>query len=282
MDEEQSRRSRLQEEFVRARGYWSELWNDTLRLDPDFFESYLEFSSVPWRHGVLEPKVRELIYVAIDASTTHLYDPGTRVHMRNALKLGATQQELMEVLELTSVLGIHSATSGVPILVEEMKAARREHELPAVGLGAREQALKDEFTRNRGYWSEVWDDVLRLSPEFFAAYMKFSSVPWQHGTLAPKIKEFIYIAIDVATTHLYEPGTRIHIRNALKYGATAKEIMEIFELVSVLGIHTMTSGVPILVDEARAAGRDEAAPARPAPVHHNAPIPARQGEEHRT
>jgi alkylhydroperoxidase/carboxymuconolactone decarboxylase family protein YurZ len=259
MTREQDRRDQLKQAFTEARGYWSELWDDTLRLDPDFFESYLEFSSVPWRKGVIEPKVKELIYVAIDVSTTHLYDPGTRVHMRNALKYGATQDELMEVMELCSVLGIHSCTSGVPILIEELTAAGRADELPSIEHGPRELQLKEEFTKARGYWAPVWDDVLRLSPEFFEAYMKFSSVPWKRGSLEPKVKEFIYIAIDVATTHLYDPGTRIHIRNALKYGATAKEIMEIFELVSVLGIHSITSGVPILVDEMRSAPRRAAA-----------------------
>lgn len=246
---EQDRRARLKGEFTASRGYWSEIWDETLRLDPDFFESYLNFSSVPWRKGVLPPKVRELIYVAIDVSTTHLYNPGTRIHMRNALEHGATRDELMEVMELTAVLGIHSATSGVPILIEELEAAGRGHEIPALPLGEREQRLKEQFTATRGYWSDVWTDVLRLSPDFFEAYMEFSSVPWTRGTLDPKIKEFIYIAIDVSTTHLYDPGTRIHIRNALKYGATAKEIMEVFELVSVLGIHAVTEGVPILVEE---------------------------------
>lgn len=246
---EQDRHARLKEEFTTARGYWSDIWDDTLRLDPDFFESYLNFSSVPWRKGVLPPKVRELIYVAIDVSTTHLYNPGTRIHMRNALKYGATRDELMEVMELTAVLGIHSVTSGVPILIEELEAAGRGHEIVALPLGKREQRLKEQFIANRGYWSEIWNDVLRLSPDFFEAYMEFSSVPWKRGTLEPKIKELIYIAIDVSTTHLYDPGTRIHIRNALKYGATAKEIMEVFELVSVLGIHAITEGVPILVEE---------------------------------
>ena len=46
--------------------------------------------------------------------------------------------------------------------------------------------------------------------------------------------------IDAATTHLYEPGLRQHIRNALRYGATKEEIMEVLELVSVLGIHACT------------------------------------------
>lgn len=249
MDNAQDRRSRLKEEFTRARGYWSDIWDDTLRLDPDFFESYMAFSSIPWRNGVLEPKVRELIYVAIDVSTTHLYSPGTRIHMRNALRYGATEAELMEVMELTSVLGIHTATSSVPILIEELKAAGRHDEVPTTELSPRLQQIKAQFTEQRGYWSDVWDNILQMSPDFFEAYMNFSSVPWKNGTLDPKIKEFIYIAIDSSTTHLYDSGTRIHIRNALKYGATAKEIMEIFELVSVLGIHSITSGVPILVEE---------------------------------
>ena len=39
----------------------------------------------------------------------------------------------------------------------------------------------------------------------------------------------IYIAIDASTTHMYEPGLKVHIRNALKYGATKAEIMEVYQ-----------------------------------------------------
>ena len=69
------------------------------------------------------------------------------------------------------------------------------------------------------------------------------------------MKEFIYIAIDAATTHLYEPGLRIHIQNALKYGATVQEIMEVYQLISVLGMHTFTMGIPVLLDELEKAGQ---------------------------
>jgi len=256
MSELSPRQRALKEEFTRARGYWSPTWDQVLALDPDFFEAYLNFSSVPWRNGVLPPKVREFIYIAIDASTTHLHAAGTRTHMRNALRHGATRQEIMEVLQLTSVLGIHSVTHGVPVLVEEMEAAGRGEELPKPGAGGeREARLKAEFTAARGYWSELWDNVLALSPDFFEAYMHFSSIPWRHGMLEPKAKEFIYIAIDAATTHLYAPGTRVHIRNAIGYGATRQEIMEVLELVSVLGIHSTTHGVPILLEELQAAGK---------------------------
>ena len=71
--------------------------------------------------------------------------------------------------------------------------------------------------------------------------------------MPPKIKELIYIAIDSSTTHLYEPGLGQHIKNALKYGATKEEIMEVFELTSVLGIHTITMGVPVLMKELKLA-----------------------------
>jgi len=122
-------------------------------------------------------------------------------------------------------------------------------------LSERQKQLKEQFITERGYWSErLWDVVLRLDPDFFEAYLNFSSVPWKKGVLPPKIKELIYTAIDASTTHLYEPGLRQHISNALKYGATKEEIMEVFELVSVLGIHTCTMGVPILVEELKKIG----------------------------
>ena len=50
-------------------------------------------------------------YIAIDASTTHLYLPGLKPH-GTVLSLGATRDEIMVVLELTSVLGIHTCTLG--------------------------------------------------------------------------------------------------------------------------------------------------------------------------
>jgi alkylhydroperoxidase/carboxymuconolactone decarboxylase family protein YurZ len=119
----------------------------------------------------------------------------------------------------------------------------------------RRAQLKREFEERRGYWSPFWDGLLMLDADFFEAYLNFSSVPWKKGPLEPKVKEFIYIAIDASTTHLYEPGLRIHLQNALKYGATPEEIMEVYELVSVLGMHTCTMGVPVLVDELEAAGK---------------------------
>ncbi|WP_454752691.1 carboxymuconolactone decarboxylase family protein [Cupriavidus necator] len=55
---------------------------------------------------------------ALGAAATHLYKPGIKTHMRNAIRHGATQHEIMEVLEIASVIGIHGALIGVPMLEE--------------------------------------------------------------------------------------------------------------------------------------------------------------------
>ena len=242
------RRKQLRDRYIEERGFWTPLWEGVLELDPDFFEAYIGFSSVPWRSGPLEPKVKEFVYIAIDAAATHLFVPGIRQHIRNALEHGATREEIMEVLELTSTLGIHACNIGVPILVEELEAAGQPLERE---LSERQRALQADFTAKRGYWHQFWDDVLALDPDFFEAYTQFSSVPWTCGVLEPKVKELIYTAFDVAATHLYEPGLRQHIRNALDLGATKEEIMEVIELVSVIGIHSCAVGVPILLEELR-------------------------------
>ena len=240
------RQRRLREEFLNSRGYWNAFWDGLLALDPDFFEAYLRFSAVPWEKGVLEPKFKELIYTAIDASTTHLYLPGLRQHISNALRHGATKEEILEVFELTSVLGIHTFTEGMPILIEELAAAGQD---ARVELSDEQRRLKANFEKERGYWADFWEGLLMLDHEYFQAYLNLSAVPWRKGVLEPKQKELIYTAIDAATTHLYLPGLRQHISNAIRYGATKEEVMEVFELTSVLGIHTCTEGVPILMEE---------------------------------
>lgn len=114
-----------------ARGDWNPLWNTLRQWDPQFMEAYLAFRNVPHRHGPLSPKFKELILIAVNAATTHLYAPGIRRHVQNALKHGATREEILEVLELVTVLGIHACNMGVPILAEELAAQRASVEAGA-------------------------------------------------------------------------------------------------------------------------------------------------------
>jgi len=76
-----ARQEAIKEEFIRVRGTWNDTWEGVLRLDPEFLKAYLDFSAVPWRSGPLEPKVKEFIYITIDANATHLYLPGVQKYV---------------------------------------------------------------------------------------------------------------------------------------------------------------------------------------------------------
>jgi len=225
-------------------GPWSPAWDSLLRLDPGFVEAYAGFAAVPWQKNHLENKVKAFIGIAASAAATHLYQPGIAEHLRVAIAHGATREELIEVLELISTVGIHASNVGVPVLLEvlEEEGLRNGPE----PLDARREALKSSFIENRGYWHSSWEGLLELDPELFDAYVEFSSVPWRTGVLPPLVKELMYCAFDAAATHLYVPGLKLHMRNALKYGATKEQLMEMLEIVSVIGIHGALVAAPML------------------------------------
>ena len=108
-------------ETQRATGDWNPMWDLMMEMDPDYLEAFLAFRAVPQRKGPLEQKYKEMIFIAINAATTHLHGPGVRRHIQNALRAGATKAEILEVIQLTTIMGIHSMTLAAPILKEEVE-----------------------------------------------------------------------------------------------------------------------------------------------------------------
>ncbi|MEW6630629.1 MAG: carboxymuconolactone decarboxylase family protein [Pseudomonadota bacterium] len=106
-------------EAQRATGDWNPMWDTLEKMDADYLEAFLAFRAVPQTKGPLEQKYKELIFIAINVATTHLWPSGVRRHIQNALRAGATREEILEVMQLTSIMGIHSMALGVPILQEE-------------------------------------------------------------------------------------------------------------------------------------------------------------------
>lgn len=109
----------------RATGDWNPMWDALSNLDPDYLEAFLAFRAVPQTKGPLPQKYKELIFIAINVATTHLWPSGVRRHIQNALRAGATKEEILEVMQLTSIMGIHSMALGVPILQEEMEKSHK-------------------------------------------------------------------------------------------------------------------------------------------------------------
>ena len=242
--------------FVAQGGTWNASLDALVDDAPEFVAAWLAFAGTPLQHGPLAPKTKSFIGLALNAAMTHLHEDGIRGHMRDALKHGATRAEIIELLQLVSVMAVHACTLGVPILAEclldyplllpelERKDAQRD-------------ALRAEFEAKRGYWNTLWETLLALDPAYFKAFIDFSAAPWLTGALEPKIKEFIYIAVAVSATHQFAPGARIHIKNALAYGASIAELLEVMQIASAMGIQSFTVTLPILEEElARHAGSD--------------------------
>jgi len=240
---------RLKDALIATGTQWNQRWHNILILDPAYFSAYLRLRSVPLKRQRLSRKVQELILLAIDSSCTHLYEPGIRAHTAAALNEGATQEQIMETLELTSSVGVHAVNVGVPLLREVVQEMGRK--VDTKSLTADQESLKARFQTQRGYWSPAWDEVLAINPEFFAAYTEFSSVPFRegHSHLSGKTKELIFCAVNASPSHLYASGLKTHMRNAIEKGATQEEVMEVLELAALVGAQTVMRGADVLVQE---------------------------------
>jgi alkylhydroperoxidase/carboxymuconolactone decarboxylase family protein YurZ len=106
---------------MKAAGQWNLAWDAFFEIAPAWTEAIIAVSLPVYTSGILSPKLAELLSIAVDASITHMYAPGTRRHIRMALMLGATTEEIMEVFKICVAQGIQACNLGVPILAEELE-----------------------------------------------------------------------------------------------------------------------------------------------------------------
>jgi alkylhydroperoxidase/carboxymuconolactone decarboxylase family protein YurZ len=113
---------------MKSAGQWNTAWDAFFEIDAAWTEAIIAASLPVYTSGVLSPKLAELLSIAVDASITHMYAPGTRRHIQTALKLGVTIEEIMEVLKICVSLGMQACNLGIPILAEELvrQAARKD------------------------------------------------------------------------------------------------------------------------------------------------------------
>lgn len=110
---------------MRNGGQWNGNWDAMAELDPDWTEKFMGMVSAPLNSGVLDQRTFELVAIAVDASVTHMYGPGVQRHIRRALEIGVSPQEILAVLQLTSSLGLHTMSLAAPMLKEEIDKLRQ-------------------------------------------------------------------------------------------------------------------------------------------------------------
>ena len=177
-------------------------------------------STSPWRNGVLPRRFVELVSLAINIACTNLNAEGTRRHIRGGLDAGASRDEILFVIKCATAMAIHSCSLGAPILLEEAKAAGLAPKpTPPVATPA-------------------CDRMKAMGPAFTAAAScrrRRSSSSASRST--------------PSFTHMYAPGTRRHIKNALTAGASVEEIFEVLKLCVAQGAQAINLGIPILEEE---------------------------------
>jgi alkylhydroperoxidase/carboxymuconolactone decarboxylase family protein YurZ len=225
---------------------WGSSLDKLKEWDPPGAELLLRLGTNPWNSGVLPRKEVELISLALHSACTSLDEAGTRRHMRAALDAGATRDEVLFVLRCGVGLATHSCSLGAPILLEEMKAAG-----VSIGGGAQPETPACDEMRKLGQWNTAWDPFYELSPQWTDDLFAFAVPGIYKSTIAtPRFIELISIAFDASITHMYAPGTRRHIKGALKAGATPEEIMAVLHICVSMGVQACAKGgVPILAEE---------------------------------
>lgn len=78
-----------------------------LRQSPAAYEAFFDYCAVPWRTGTVPAVTKELMSMACDATPTHRYLPGLRLHLANAVRLGAGRRAVGRTLGIAAAAPAH-------------------------------------------------------------------------------------------------------------------------------------------------------------------------------
>lgn len=125
-------RAALRERLQGADRYWTDFEREVpgfldalLRLSPEAYEAFFAYCAVPWRTGAVRGRVKELLSMACDATPTHRYLPGMRLHLANAVALGYGRTAILHALDIAAAAPAHP---GVPAAGEAAADQVRPHE----------------------------------------------------------------------------------------------------------------------------------------------------------
>jgi AhpD family alkylhydroperoxidase len=103
-DDKQVKKQKLMEKMSRERGYLPPAWAYMVENDVDFMEAYDNLYERTLKDGrALPASTRELIAIGILAIRGQ--GGAVYLHIKRALRLGATKQEILEAIESTLAPG---------------------------------------------------------------------------------------------------------------------------------------------------------------------------------
>lgn len=223
--------------FIAERGYWRP-WTDTmLQIAPGFVQQYARYAGYPARTGPLTPRMVELIYVGLDASSSHLFESGLATHLQRALEVGASHSDIVGVLHLVAVQGLASVCQASDI-VAELSGAVADAPAIAPSLQARIQRLGDAHAL-------ALDNIARLNPGYAEVLLDFIEQGRPEAGLTPPERSLVQLALHACFTAFNPDAVRQIVRTGLAQGLSAAELQQAIQLGAHLAVHGTALGANV-------------------------------------
>jgi alkylhydroperoxidase/carboxymuconolactone decarboxylase family protein YurZ len=118
------------------------------------------------------------------------------------------------------------------------------------------EALIAKMKAARGYMYPEWEFAARQDPEFVEAYNRLHELSLGDGRhVSAKVRKFVAIAL-LCFRGAEQSGLVVHMRRAIKFGATPAELFEVLESCVVPGgAPTFHRGLTALMEVVSAPNR---------------------------
>jgi alkylhydroperoxidase/carboxymuconolactone decarboxylase family protein YurZ len=112
----------LIDDVERLLGPWGPFWEELSDRDPERLRSIVDYARVTGTTSHIGERDRHLILLGAAASLATIDRAAIAVHARNALRAGATPDQLRDILHAVTSMGCHAYFISLPALQETLRS----------------------------------------------------------------------------------------------------------------------------------------------------------------
>nr|WP_312989095.1 carboxymuconolactone decarboxylase family protein [Comamonas koreensis] len=215
--------------YRQERGYWRP-WNaQLLARRPAFLQAYAHYAGYPARSGGLSERMVELVYVALDASASHLFASGLKLHMQKALACGASDDDLLDVLTLVCLQGAGATAA-------------------ALGEVAQVYGLPPKAEPTEGQQPDLWARLQAIDPAYFGHLQALASTAESGQGLSAGERCLITIALHACFTANQPEALCAALQQAKGLGVAREAVVQVIQMGAHLAVHGTALGITVLAE----------------------------------
>lgn len=216
--------------YRQERGYWRP-WNaQLLARRPAFLQAYAHYAGYPARSGGLSERMVELVYVALDASASHLFASGLKLHMQKALACGASNDDVLDVLTLVCLQGAGAT------------AAALDEVAQVYGLPPQAKTAVD------GLQPDLWARLQDIDPAYFGHLQALAGTAESGKGLSAGERCLVTIALHACFTAMQPEALRAALQQAHGLGLARDAVVQVIQMGAHLAVHGTALGITVLAE----------------------------------